>query len=940
MIKISCRNSLHFLQLLVFLIVVSISSLSVADHGADAYTIIAGTSGNYLPPQAMNGKGHIVKPNSGAMKNRHITFQFPNGTAKIAHRKRIVTNANGQSWVGKFDGEVGGTVILSKRKGLVSGIIDDGNNLYELIPGKSGNAILFQVDPSKLPPFANPVNSIDDGESGGGGEGLATTSGSAMVQDILIVYTSSVKSSYDASTPGTPDDGALITENAIQDSVIAVNTAYIDSQVNIQLNLVHMAEVSYSETGDMGITLSHLRSSTDGFMDNVHTLRNTYSADLVAMISNDSNYCGIAYLMQSDNVGFAPYAFSVTGKGCLSGATLDHELGHNQGNCHNREETQCSTPAYDYGYGLCGSAFRTIMSYSSPCGSTRIRNFSNPNVSYLGNPTGIDHDTYPATSADSARTMNNTAGTVAQFRASASTIPNAPSGMSAIGFSDSRIDLTWTDNSSDETGFVIERSTDNTNWAQLATIGANTTATASYSDTGLPASTLYWYQVKATNSAGSSSYSNPDSGRTNDPPLPPETPSLTASAVSGERIDLSWNNVSNQTGYRIERSLKEVEGYSTVANPTADSTSYSDTGLNLSTLYYYHIYATNNGGDSGAGAASASTFKSTEYTANSEVNTYGSVSGSYANTQTNNDSYQSIVEQESGGKKRDRHSRAEHRWQFNLGAGSSATLYANAWKLGTSEDDFIFEYSTNGSSYQTAFTVTSGSTSNDQHKYLNGVTGGTLYVRVKDTDSTPEAKNLETIRVDHLYVAVTGGDIGDPPVAPTNLNAIAVSASQVDLGWTDAPTDEIGFMIERSTLDGTFNGPWVEIGASGADTVSYSDTSVIGATSYEYQIRAYNAAGVSTWGGPAAATTPAGLVLSGNGYKQKGQQKVQLDWTGGGSSTAFDVFRDNFVTPIHATSVDTSDYLDPINTKGGGSYTYRVCVAMTPNCSNDINIVF
>src|SRR5690348_7283026 len=75
-------------------------------------------------------------------------------------------------------------------------------------------------------------------------------------------------------------------------------------------------------------------------------------------------------------------------------------------------------------------------------------------------------------------------------------IPNAPSGLSASASSQSQIDLSWTDNSTGETGFVIERSTgDNTNFSPVASTSPNV---STWSDTGLAASTLYFYRVKAT----------------------------------------------------------------------------------------------------------------------------------------------------------------------------------------------------------------------------------------------------------------------------------------------------------------------------------------------------------------------------------------------------------------------------------------------------------
>jgi fibronectin type 3 domain-containing protein len=103
---------------------------------------------------------------------------------------------------------------------------------------------------------------------------------------------------------------------------------------------------------------------------------------------------------------------------------------------------------------------------------------------------------------------SNTSSCVTQGGTS---LPPAPTGLTATAVSSTQISLVWVDNSFNETGFKIERSTATSGWAQIGTTGTNV---ATFSSTGLAASTTYSFRVRSTNTAGDSGYSNTASATT------------------------------------------------------------------------------------------------------------------------------------------------------------------------------------------------------------------------------------------------------------------------------------------------------------------------------------------------------------------------------------------------------------------------------------------
>lgn len=94
--------------------------------------------------------------------------------------------------------------------------------------------------------------------------------------------------------------------------------------------------------------------------------------------------------------------------------------------------------------------------------------------------------------------------------------PVAPANLSAAAVSMYQINLTWTDQSTDETGFQIERKTGaGGTYEQIGPAAANGTT---YSDTGLEETSVYFYRIRAVIDAGNSAYSNEASAMTESPP--------------------------------------------------------------------------------------------------------------------------------------------------------------------------------------------------------------------------------------------------------------------------------------------------------------------------------------------------------------------------------------------------------------------------------------
>ena len=318
----------------------------------------------------------------------------------------------------------------------------------------AAEAQFYEVDESLIPPCGGGVAPVVDADAlatlavrraaavQAGGSTAATSAVAAdgvphVTVDLMLLYTQGV----DAALPGaTAAARAAAVQTQCDNTVALVNSDFAHSLITARVRLVKIAEVNLpgdESTAPMtswqSMALTALRQTGDGVMDEIHPLRDQVGADLVCLAVNrpDSGCSGIGYVLQhptqvaSDTVGNDLYGFTVVNYGLMtSNSVVSHELGHNFGCQHDRDNAGGAAGAYSssYGYrfyGQNGKGYRTIMAYNDQAGTyTRLGYFSNPNVtateSGVGVPVGIPVG-QPG-EAYNALTMEKDAYEVANFR--------------------------------------------------------------------------------------------------------------------------------------------------------------------------------------------------------------------------------------------------------------------------------------------------------------------------------------------------------------------------------------------------------------------------------------------------------------------------------------------------------------------------------------------
>lgn len=179
------------------------------------------------------------------------------------------------------------------------------------------------------------------------------------------------------------------------------------------------------------------------------------------------------------------------------------------------------------------------------------------------------------------------------------TVPDAPRELDATLTDGNRVRLRWNDVLG-ERGYKIERRLDGTgsgDWAQIGTTGENVTTSV---DERVEPGRTYVYRVRAFNDAGNSPYSNTDAVTIPTGTAVPEAPRLEAALVAPRAARLTWTNVANENGYRIERRVDgSTEGFREIRSVGANVTTITDDGLEVGKTYLYRVRAFNGAGSSG-----------------------------------------------------------------------------------------------------------------------------------------------------------------------------------------------------------------------------------------------------------------------------------------------------------------------------------------------------
>ncbi|MEZ0539953.1 fibronectin type III domain-containing protein [Fibrella arboris] len=390
------------------------------------------------------------------------------------------------------------------------------------------------------------------------------------------------------------------------------------------------------------------------------------------------------------------------------------------------------------------------------------------------------------------------------------TVPAPPTELVVQAVNEKQLALRWKDNSDNETGFAIERSTDGKRtWQRLTDVGPNS---GTFDDGNLAASATYCYRVLAFNLAGSSRPTDEVCATTQAPPVtaPARPTDLKATATSSTDIALTWtDNSPNETRFELQRSLTGNDPWETVdANLPPDTKQKTDGGRVPSTRYYYRVRAVV------VAPTGASLYSDWSDVANDITQALPLTAPDVPRG-------------------------------LNAVAVSSTEIRLTWTDGSANESGFEVEQSDS----QTGTFVKVWTTGPNASEYtVGGLQASRTYCfQVRAVNAAGRSA------VAGPACATTQAPPLTPPTAPLAFNASAASTSQINLSWTDNSNNETGFDLQWSTASA---GPWTSLPTQASNVTTFAHTGLSPNTRYYYQLRATNTVGSSVWV-TANAITPA-----------------------------------------------------------------------------------
>ena len=461
-----------------------------------------------------------------------------------------------------------------------------------------------------------------------------------------------------------------------------------------------------------------------------------------------------------------------------------------------------------------------------------------------------------------------------------------PSNLSAT-VSPGAISLAWQDNSPNETGFNVLRSTtgENGTFTTIATTAARVTA---YDDTGLDPKLQYCYKVQAIAQKRVIGTSNTACAT----PLPLEPLAASkadAVLISSGSVQITWtDNSINEDGFRVERAASDAGPWTALVTTGPGVTSAQDaSGIPNQERVCYRVVAFNKAGDAAPSNTDCTAFPAAPTNLTATAIDAQTVDLTWVDNSAFEDGYEVQRCCQAG-------------WIVVASLPANATAYRDAglvtnaqyyYLVRAKKDQGYSAFSNSASatvingppSAPTAYAYPASSSVVTVYWYDNsGVAetfrverstdGGTSWITIgppapgqwslDDDGRTPEQQVCY-----HVYAANRGGESGPsdpacttPPLGPTNLVATTVDYQSIDLAWTDNSGVEDGYWVLRYDY---WNGGYYIVAELPANTTGYSDTWLASETFYSYYVVAFKDGGTSDYSNEATATTdaaPAGVA--------------------------------------------------------------------------------